>query len=60
MGLVCVNMLDCPDSRNTNKQLEDVFLLCYLTLGSFPGAAKQDAGDQVEPASGTDYHPLKH
>lgn len=32
----------------------------FLTLGPFPGAAKQNAGDQVEPTSGTDCHPLKH
>ena len=28
--------------------------------GALPGAAEQDAGDQVEPAAGADYLPLQH
>ena len=28
--------------------------------GALPGAAEQDAGDQVEPAAGADHLPLQH
>lgn len=36
------------------------YFLCLYTLGSLPGAAEQNAGDQVEPAAGTDHHTLQH
>jgi len=33
--------------------------LLYLS-GPLPGAAEQSSGDQMEPAAGSDHHPLKH
>lgn len=36
------------------------FVKLYHHLGPLPGAAKQNAGDQVEPAAGADHHPLQH
>lgn len=34
------------------------FLWICVSTGALPGAAEQDAGDQMEAPPGTDHHPL--
>lgn len=48
------------DPNNQTATVSSHFSFLLLSQGALPGAAEQNAGDQVETPAGADHRPLQH